>query len=178
MPGSGDAAGPRQSFRAGCDARARLSEPVSTSGVLRVLESASESPESCLQCPNRGSLYIFAHDATGRGFDCTRRRSCGVPPAPKSPSRFVYFSRSYASREVSGARATRAARRDDRAAGADSTAELGRRPPQTHHGRVLWVLSAYDSTSIASLSVEMAPSAPADQILVALRPVLGFGRLY
>ena len=31
-------------------------------------------------CPNRGSLCIFAHDATGRGFDCTRRgRSCDVP---------------------------------------------------------------------------------------------------
>ena len=30
-------------------------------------------------CPNRGSLCIFAHDATGRGFDCTRRRSCYVP---------------------------------------------------------------------------------------------------
>ena len=75
---------------------------------------------------------------------CTRRRGPRLrlytqavlsrSPAPKSPSRFVYFSRSYASREVSGARAPRASR-DDRAAGADSTAELGRRPPQTHHGR-------------------------------------------
>ena len=31
------------------------------------------------ECPNRGSLNNFGHDDQGRGFDCTRRRSCYVP---------------------------------------------------------------------------------------------------